>query len=85
MVLMSQERCSLDRESCLTISLSPTPTRRQRGLPTAELCLQTSATLSMPGNASQATTLHPKLHIFVGLTVFLAPSDTEEKTTCSAC
>lgn len=51
MVLMRVERCSRGQESCRTTSQSPTPTLRQPGSPTTEPCLQTSATLSMPGNS----------------------------------
>ena len=54
---MRVERCSPDRESRRTTSLSPTPTLRRLGLPTTERCLQTSATSSVQGNGSAALIL----------------------------
>lgn len=74
MVPMRKEKCSLDQESCQTISQSRTLTQKQPVMPTTEPYLQTSVTLSMPGNTWWTLqTFMCKICISVVLTCFVRP------------
>lgn len=74
MVPMRKEKCSLDQESCQTISQSRTLTLKQPVMPTTEPYLQTSVTLLMPGNTWWTLQIFMcKICISLVLTCFVHP------------